>query len=187
MSFIELFLLAVSLSMDAFAVAVCKGLAMKKLNRKGMVIVGAWFGSFQFLMPLLGYVLARQFSSYITRFDHWIAFILLVIIGIQMIRDAFSPSEEVSEDLSVKNMFLMAVATSIDALAVGITFAFLNVSVLPASAMIGLTTFLLSAVGVKVGHTFGTRYKSRAELTGGILLILLGLKILLEHLGILVI
>lgn len=185
MSLLSLFILAVGLSMDAFAVSVCKGLSMKKLSVKKAAIVGLWFGGFQGLMPLIGYLLGSQFEQYITSIDHWIAFILLAFIGISMIREALSKDEEeVNESLDVKTMFLLAVATSIDALAVGITFAFLQVDIVPAVCFIGVTTFVLSAIGVKVGNVFGTKYKSRAEIAGGIILILLGVKILLEHLGI---
>jgi putative Mn2+ efflux pump MntP len=184
MSLLELFLVAVGLSMDAFAVSVCKGLAMRKLSISKAAIIGLWFGGFQAGMPLLGFFLGKQFETYITSIDHWIAFILLSLIGISMIREALSKEEEKADDsLDVKTMFLLAVATSIDALAVGITFAFLQVHIVPAISFIGVTTFLLSAFGVKVGHVFGTKYKSKAELTGGIILIGMGLKILLEHLG----
>ena len=186
MNMYELLVLAVGLSMDAFAVAICKGLAIRTVSLKHAAWVGLWFGGFQMLMPLLGFLLAHSFAQAIASFDHWIAFLLLFLIGAGMIREALSKNEEeVTDDLSVKTMFLMAVATSIDALAVGITFAFLDVQVFFASALIGMTTFLLSAAGVRVGNVFGMRYKSRAELTGGMILILLGLKILLEHLGIL--
>ena len=186
MGLIELFILAVGLSMDAFAVSVCKGLAMPKITVKKTLIVGFWFGGFQALMPALGYFLGVQFRDKITAIDHWIAFILLGIIGANMIKEACSGEcEEENESLDIKTMFLLAVATSIDALAVGITFAFLNVHLLAAVSFIGVTTFTLSAIGVKIGNVFGTRYKSKAELAGGVILILLGLKILLEHLGIL--
>ena len=186
MGLIELFILAVGLSMDAFAVSVCKGLAMPKITVKKTLIVGLWFGGFQALMPTLGYFLGVQFRDKITAIDHWIAFILLGIIGANMIKEACSGEcEEENESLDIKTMFLLAVATSIDALAVGITFAFLNVHLLAAVSFIGVTTFTLSAIGVKIGNVFGTRYKSKAELAGGVILILLGLKILLEHLGIL--
>ncbi len=182
----NLFLIAVGLSMDAFAVSVCKGLAMEKAPLKKAAVAGAWFGSFQALMPLIGYLLGSRFEKYITRIDHWIAFILLALIGINMIKEAFSKEEEkASSTMYFKEMFLLAVATSIDALAVGITFAFLRVDILPAVSLIGITTFLLSIAGVKAGNLFGSRYKSKAELAGGILLILMGTKILLEHLGIL--
>ena len=177
--------------MDAFAVSICKGLAMRRITLGKAAIVGLWFGGFQAGMPFLGYLLGVQFRDRITAIDHWIAFVLLGIIGVNMIREAVSekeeepgcPQEEAS--LAAIDMFLLAVATSIDALAVGVTFAFLDVEILPAVSFIGVTTFLLSAVGVKVGNVFGTRYESRAELAGGVILILLGFKILLEHLGIL--
>lgn len=191
MGIVELFLLAVGLSMDAFAVSVCKGLAMKKITLKNAGIVGLWFGGFQALMPLIGYFLGVQFKDYITAIDHWIAFVLLALIGGNMIREALGREEECppcqsgADSLAVKEMFILAVATSIDALAVGITFAFLNVNIVAAVSFIGVITFLLSAIGVKIGNIFGTKYKSRAELAGGIILILIGLKILLEHLGIL--
>ncbi len=190
MDLLTLFTLAVGLSMDAFAVSVCKGLSMKKITLGKSVIVGLWFGGFQAGMPLLGYLLGIQFRDRITAVDHWIAFVLLCFIGINMLREAVAEEDE--EDccengasLAAKDMFLLAVATSIDALAVGITFAFLDVSILPAVAFIGVVTFLLSGAGVKVGNVFGAKYESRAELAGGIILILLGAKILLEHLGIL--
>lgn len=186
MGLIELFILAVGLSMDAFAVSVCKGLAMPKITVKKTLIVGLWFGGFQALMPTLGYFLGVQFRDKITAIDHWIAFILLGIIGANMIKEACSGEcEEENESLDIKTMFLLAVATSIDALAVGITFAFLNVHLIAAVSFIGVTTFILSAIGVKIGNVFGTRYKSKAELAGGVILILLGFKILLEHLGVL--
>ncbi len=171
--------------MDAFAVSVCKGLAMRKITVKKASIVGLWFGGFQALMPLLGYFLGVQFQDKITAVDHWIAFILLGIIGINMVREAMSGDcENTSDSLDVKTMFVLAVATSIDALAVGITFAFLQVDIIAAVIFIGVTTFILSAAGVKIGNVFGTKYKAKAELAGGIILILLGIKILLEHLGI---
>jgi len=186
MTLFHLFLIAVGLSMDAFAVSVCKGLALEKASLKKAATVGAWFGSFQASMPLVGYLLGSRFERYITQIDHWIAFVLLALIGIHMIGEAFSKEEDkTSGTLCFKEMFLLAVATSIDALAVGITFAFLRVDILPAVGLIGVTTFLLSIVGVKVGNVFGNRYKSGAELTGGILLVLMGTRILLEHLGIL--
>ena len=187
MDIISLLLLAVGLSMDAFAVSVCKGLALKKVSLRHMCIVGAWFGGFQALMPSLGYLLGSRFEQYITAIDHWIAFVLLVLIGANMIREALSKeeAEEANASLAFKTMLLMAVATSIDALAVGITFAFLSVHIIPAALTIGATTFLLSAAGVKVGSVFGLRYKKRAEIAGGVILCLLGVKILLEHLGVL--
>ena len=181
-----LFVLAVGLSMDAFAVAVCKGLALGRIRLFQALLVGLWFGGFQGLMPFLGYLLGNQFREAITAFDHWIAFVLLGLIGANMIREAFSKEEEEGDaSLGPKSMFLLALATSIDALAVGITFAFLQVNIIWAMAFIGIITFFLSALGVKIGSVFGVRYKSKAEFAGGLVLILLGLKILLEHLGIL--
>lgn len=186
MGILELLILAIGLSMDAFAVSVCKGLAMKKLEFKNMAIVGLWFGGFQALMPTIGYFLGVQFKNQITTIDHWIAFVLLGIIGANMIKEACSKDdeEEVKANLDVKTMFMLAIATSIDALAVGITFAFLSVNLVHAVTFIGITTFILSAVGVGIGNIFGTKYKAKAEIAGGIILILLGIKILLEHLGI---
>ena len=185
MSLTELLLIAVGLSMDAFAVAICKGLALTKLRVRDAALVGLFFGGFQGGMPLLGYFLGYQFKDVIARFDHWIAFILLVIIGGNMLKDAFDQEEESCDaSLSFKNLAVLAVATSIDALAVGVTFAFWDVQIIPAVSFIGIITFLLSMVGVKIGNLFGCRYKSKAEMAGGIILILMGTKILLEHLGI---
>ena len=190
MGFIELFILAVGLSMDAFAVSICKGLAMKKANVKGMAICGIWFGGFQALMPLIGFFLGTLFATAIEAFDHWVAFGLLVIIGINMLKEAFETEDCCCEcnsndaDLSVKTMFVMAVATSIDALAVGISLAMAGqVNIWIAIVLIGITTFVLSGVGVKVGSIFGGKYEKKAQLAGGIILICLGIKILLEHLG----
>lgn len=184
--FLTLFVLAIGLSMDAFAVSVCKGLAMKKMSWKAAATVGLWFGGFQALMPAIGYFLGVRFADKIEAVDHWVAFALLVVIGGNMVREAFSKEEEkTSADLDVKTMFVMAVATSIDALAVGITFAFLHQNMPVAVTLIGVTTFVLSVVGVKVGNLFGVKYKAKAEFVGGVILILLGVKILLEHLGIL--
>lgn len=186
MSLLTLFITAVGLSMDAFAVSICKGLAMKKLDFKKSLIIGLWFGGFQALMPTIGYLLGSQFEQYVTAIDHWIAFVLLALIGANMIKEALSKEEdEANDSIDIKTMFLLAVATSIDALAVGVTYAFLQVDIIPAVSFIGVTTFVLSIVGVKVGNFFGTKYKSRAELAGGIILILMGTKILLEHLGLL--
>lgn len=189
MSILELLLIAVGLSMDAFAVSVCKGLATRQLRWRHYLIIGAWFGGFQALMPSIGYLLGSTFESYITAVDHWVAFFLLCLIGGSMVKEALSKDGEAGADNSsfaFRNMLLLAVATSIDALAVGVTFALLpGVSIVAAVSFIGATTFLLSAAGLKAGNVFGLRYKSRAELTGGILLILMGGKILLEHLGIL--
>lgn len=187
MSILELFLIAVGLSMDAFAVSVCKGLATQQLRWQHYLIIGAWFGGFQALMPSIGYLLGSTFESYITAVDHWVAFFLLCLIGGSMVKEALSKDGEAEADngsFAFRNMLLLAVATSIDALAVGITFALLpGVNIAAAVSFIGATTFLLSAAGLKAGNVFGLRYKSRAELTGGIILILLGAKILLEHLG----
>ena len=184
MSFVELFLIAVGLSMDAFAVSVCKGLSVNKLEKKHALLAGAYFGGFQCLMPIIGYLLGARFESLITSIDHWIAFGLLLIIGGNMIKESFGEAEKLNDDFGVKTMILLAVATSIDALAVGITFAFLQVHIVPAAVMIGVITFALSAVGIYVGNRFGARYKAKAELAGGIILILIGTKILFEHLGI---
>lgn len=186
MSIWELLLLAVGLSMDAFAVSVCKGLATPHASWKEGAICGAWFGGFQGLMPTLGFFLGSLFAQTIERFDHWVAFILLALIGANMLWEAFSKGEEeesACSDYSFKTMLLMAIATSIDALAVGVTFAFLDVNLLFAVLFIGVTTFALSAAGVRIGNVFGVRYKARAELAGGIILILLGCKILAEHMG----
>ena len=189
MRFSELFLLALGLSMDAYAVAVCKGLAVDRLTWRQMLAAGMWFGGFQALMPLLGYFLGAAFEEKIAAVDHWVAFFLLCLIGGSMVKEALSKDGEAGADNSsfaFRNMLLLAVATSIDALAVGVTFALLpGVSIVAAVSFIGATTFLLSAAGLKAGNVFGLRYKSRAELTGGIILILMGGKILLEHLGIL--
>ncbi|MGM9549756.1 MAG: manganese efflux pump MntP family protein [Faecousia sp.] len=188
----ELFLLAVGLSMDAFAVSVCKGLAMKKATLKAEVTCGIWFGGFQALMPVIGFFLGALFSGAIEAFDHWVAFGLLAIIGINMLKEALEKKDEQctcqgkNADMSVKTMFLMAVATSIDALAVGISLAMVgSVNICLAAAFIGMCTFFLSALGVKIGNVFGSRYEKKAEAAGGIILILLGVKILLEHLGVL--
>ena len=184
MSIVELFILAVGLSMDAFAVSICKGLSLGKIKPKHMCIAGAWFGGFQALMPAIGYVLGAQFQEAIASIDHWIAFVLLALIGGNMIHEALDNDEEEADaSLNVKTMFLLAVATSIDALAIGITFAFLKVNIIPAVCFIGIVTFIISFAGVKIGNVFGARYKNKAEIVGGIILILLGLKILLEHLG----
>lgn len=186
MGFIDIFLIAVALSMDAFAVSICKGLSVKKLSAKHVLTVGVYFGGFQALMPAIGFLLGFKFESFITSIDHWIAFVLLAVIGGNMIREALSKEEEeTNDDFSFKAMLPLAVATSIDALAVGISFAFLGVDIVTAALLIGVTTFVLSGVGIVVGNVFGAKYKSRAELAGGVVLILIGLKILLEHLGVL--
>lgn len=186
MDLLTLLTLAVGLAMDAFAVSICKGLAMREKVLKKGIIVGLWFGGFQALMPTIGFFLGTQFKDQITSIDHWIAFVLLGLIGINMVKEALSNDEEQADDsIAVKEMFMLAVATSIDALAVGITFAFLNAHIVSAASMIGVCTFLISFAGVKIGNIFGTKYKSKAELAGGIILILLGFKILFEHLHIL--
>ena len=187
MGFAELLLLGVGLSMDAFAVSVCKGLAMKKATLKAELTCGVWFGGFQALMPLIGFYLGTLFAEAIQAFDHWVAFGLLALIGGNMLKEAFGAEEECPcADLSVRTMFLMAVATSIDALAVGISLAMVgDVNIWAAVSLIGVTTFALSAAGVAVGNVFGSRYEKKAEMAGGIILILLGVKILLEHLGVL--
>lgn len=190
MGILELFILAVGLSMDAFAVAICKGLATYSLKKRHMVITGLWFGGFQALMPLIGFFLGSLFAEAIEAIDHWIAFVLLAFIGINMLREAFGKCEECEEsggaDLSFKTMLIMAVATSIDALMVGVSFAMAgDVNIYLAVVLIGIVTFLLSCAGVKIGNVFGNRFEKKAEAAGGIILILLGLKILLEHLGVL--
>lgn len=183
MDLLSLFLIAVGLSMDAFAVSVCKGLATPKYKLKYSMICGAWFGGFQALMPALGYLLGVNFRKYITAIDHWIAFVLLALIGFNMIREALKNDDEGADpSFSAKSMALLAVATSIDALAVGITFAFLDVNIVAAVLFIGVCTFAISAAGVKIGSVFGTKFKSKAEIAGGAILIILGIKILIEHL-----
>ncbi len=186
MSFLDIFLIGVALSMDAFAVSVCKGLSVKKAGVKHVLTVGVYFGGFQALMPMLGFLLGYKFERFITNIDHWIAFVLLAIIGGNMIREALGKDEDDKEndDFSFRAMLPLAVATSIDALAVGISFAFLGVDIVTAALLIGATTFVLSGTGIFVGNIFGSKYKSKAELAGGIVLILIGAKILLEHLGI---
>lgn len=185
MGLFMLFMTAVGLSMDAFAVAICKGLSVKKVTLKHGIIVGLYFGGFQAGMPLIGYFLGSSFAKYIENFDHWIAFALLGIIGFNMIRESREEEEELNSSFGFKAMFPMAVATSIDALAVGVSFAIMKVQIVWAVFFIGVITFTLSAIGVKLGNRFGAKYKSKAELFGGIVLILLGTKILLEHLGVL--
>lgn len=180
----ELFFIAVGLSMDAFAVSVCKGLSVSRVRMRHRLSVGLYFGGFQALMPLIGYLLGSQFQQMITSVDHWIAFVLLVVIGINMIREARGDAEEVDASFGVKSMLPLAIATSIDALAVGVTLAFLQVNILASVSLIGATTFVLSIIGLTVGNLFGAKYKSRAEILGGIVLIVMGIKILAEHLGI---
>lgn len=187
MGILSLFMVAVGLSMDAFAVSICKGLATREVRFRHMVTAGVWFGGFQALMPLIGYLLGSTFASAIKKYDHWVAFVLLCLIGVNMIREALSKKEEedVSDSFGVKTMLLMAVATSIDALAVGVSFAFLEVHIMLAVAFIGVTTFLFSFAGVKIGNVFGSKYEKKAEFAGGVILILIGTRILLEHLGVL--
>lgn len=189
MGLFELFLIAVGLSMDAFAVSICKGLNMRRMNYCHAGIIALFFGVSQALMPTIGWILGKQFESYITSIDHWIAFILLGFIGINMLRETLGEDEDLTEmpqeHLDLKELFMLAIATSIDALAVGITFAFLQVKIAPAVCLIGITTFIISFAGVGIGHQFGRRYEKKAEIAGGIILIFIGLKILLEHLGIL--
>lgn len=190
MGFIELILLAVALAMDAFAVSMCKGLSMKKINYRYAAVIALYFGVFQAVMPVIGYFLGVKFEKYITSVDHWIAFALLVFIGGKMVYEAVLSKEENEEEacegrINHKELLILAVATSIDALAVGITFAFLRVEVAPAVLLIGAVTFIISFVGVLIGNRFGEKYKKGAEVFGGVVLILLGVKILLEHLGIL--
>lgn len=185
MSIFELIIVAIGLSMDAFAVAVCKGLSVGKLRVRHALICGAWFGVFQAIMPALGYLLGTQFEKYITSVDHWIAFLLLFLIGGNMIREGLlKDEEEIDSSFSAKAMLPLAVATSIDALAMGVTFAAVQAPIVPAVSLTGCVTFALSAVGVKIGNVFGMKYKAPAEIVGGAVLILLGVKILLEHLGV---
>lgn len=184
MNFVELLIIAVGVSMDAFAIAICKGLSVKKLEAKHLLIAGLWFGGAQALMPLLGYFLGGSFSSFIESIDHWFSFALLVLIGANMIKESREESEKLDDSFSAKVMFPLAIADSIDALAVGVTFAFQEVNIFPAVSLIGVTTFLFSAIGVKIGNQFGCRYKSKAEFAGGLILILMGLLILLEDLGV---
>lgn len=191
MTFIQLLLIATGLSMDAFAVSICKGLNMKKINYTHAVITALFFGVFQAVMPLIGYLLGSQFATYIKSFDHWIAFILLAFIGGKMVLEAIKDKNECEscqtseEKLDIKELFILAIATSIDALAVGITFAFLKVNIISSVLLIGICTFLISFIGVIIGNMFGSKYKQRAEIAGGVILILIGLQIVLEHLGIL--
>lgn len=180
----ELLVIAVGVAMDAFAVAVCKGLSMKTMCWKNAFLTGLYFGSFQMLMPLAGFFLGTGFREKITDVDHWIAFVLLGAIGVNMIKESFSKEEEMDCSFGIRTMLLLAVATSIDALAVGITFAFLKVRIFSAVFLIGTITFILSIIGVRVGNVFGNKYKARAELAGGIILIFMGIKILLDHLGV---
>lgn len=183
MGLLDLFITAVALSMDAFAVSVSKGLSVRRVRLKHGLITGAYFGGFQALMPLLGFFLASSFAEYIRRFDHWIAFGLLALIGANMLREALSgEDEEMNDSFSFKTMLPLAVATSIDALATGVSFAVTDTNIWLAIALVGATTFALSAAGVKIGNVFGAKYRSGAELAGGLILILMGAKILIEHL-----
>lgn len=185
MSILELLIIAVGLSMDAFAISICKGLSVKKIQTKHMVITGLWFGGAQAIMPLIGFLLCNGFHSLIVNIDHWIAFILLSVIGISMIKESREESKELDDSFAAKVMLPLAIADSIDALAAGVTFAFLEVHIIPTVILIGITTFIFSAIGIKIGNKFGEKYCSKAELAGGIILIAMGVKILLEHLGIL--
>ena len=178
----ELLVIAIGLSMDAFAVSICKGLSMRKMNWKNAILAGIYFGGFQSLMPLLGYFLGSRFKDYIVSVDHWIAFILLAIIGISMIKESRESDEDINDSFDFKTMLVLAIATSIDALAIGVTFAFLSVNIVPAVSFIGVITFTLSVIGIKIGNVFGSKFKSKAELAGGFILIIMGIKILIEHL-----
>lgn len=182
MSLWELFIIAVGLSMDAFAVSVCKGLSVQKIKPKHYLIVAAYFGGFQALMPLLGYLLGVRFEAMVANVDHWIAFVLLGLIGANMVRESRAGEEKLDDSFTVSTMLILAVATSIDALAIGVTFAFLGVNIVEAIILIGITTGIISGVGLKIGNVFGSRYKSKAEMAGGIVLILMGIKILVQHL-----
>ena len=190
MGLVELLLIAVGLSMDAFAVSICKGLGMKEVNPKVAVVLALFFGGFQALMPLIGWALGSQFLGIIGPIDHWVAFVLLAVIGGKMLWEAFREGAgegdgKPADRIDLGEFFILAIATSIDALAVGISFAALSVDIVPSVALIGVTTFVISCAGVKAGSVFGSRYKSKAEFTGGAILILIGVKILLEHLGVL--
>ena len=189
MGLAELFIIAIGLSMDAFAVSICKGLSLGKIKFKHMCIAGLWFGGFQALMPAIGYFLGSLFADMVTRYAHWVAFILLAIIGGNMIKESFEKDEECDcygeAAMDAKTMFIMAIATSIDAMAVGVSFAFLKVEIIPAVTFIGVVTFICSGLGVKIGSIFGNKYKSKAGLAGGAVLIIMGIKTLLEGLGLL--
>ena len=185
MGALEILLISIGLAMDAFAVSICKGLSMKTMNWKKAIVVGAYFGTFQALMPVIGYFLGVGFESLVTKIDHWIAFVLLVLIGISMLKEAFSKNSEQHDDsIGFRTMVILAIATSIDALAVGITFAFLQVNMILADIMIGIVTFIICVLGVKIGNKFGDKYERKAEVVGGLILIFMGIKILLEHLAI---
>lgn len=184
MSLLELIILSVALAMDAFAVSICKGLSKKKIEINHMLLAGIWFGGFQALMPVLGYFCGSKFADKVDKFDHWIAFLILALIGASMIKESRDDEEEANSNMDVKTMFFLAVATSIDALTVGITFAFLDVNIVVAVIMIGVITFILSGAGVKIGSIFGDKYKSKAEIAGGVVLIIIGVKTLLTGLSI---
>lgn len=188
MSFIEILLIGIGLSMDAFAVALCKGLSMKKFNVKAGLLIALFFGFFQAFMPFIGWLVCKNFEKYITKFDHWVAFVLLAFIGVKMIIDSIKEMkhpEESEEEFKLKigELFILAIATSIDALAVGISFAFLSIKIWSSISIIGVTTFILSFIGIVIGNKFGAKFKTKAEIAGGIILVLIGLKILFEHLG----
>lgn len=185
MGFFELLLIAVGLSMDALAISICKGLSVEKIQKKHMIITGLWFGGSQAIMPLVGYVLGTSFQVFVENIDHWIGFILLMVIGIQMIKESREEVKKLDASFAAKVMFPLAIADSIDALTAGVTFAFMEIYIVPAVLLIGVTTFVLSAFGVKIGSKFGERYKSKAEVLGGIILIIMGVFILLQDLGIL--
>lgn len=185
MTLFDLILIAVSLSMDAFAVSICKGLSVRKVSLAHALTCGIWFGGFQFLMPVLGFFLGGRFAAMLTKFGPWIAFVLLALIGVNMVKESFGGDEQLDDDYSVKAMLPLAVATSIDAFAVGVSFAAMQVAIIPSATLIGITTCVLSAVGVKVGAMFGDKYRGPAERIGGIVLILIGVKTLLTGLGIL--
>ena len=185
MGILEIVLVAIGLAMDAFAVSICKGLSMKKMNWKSAIIIGLYFGIFQAIMPVIGYFLGITFSGLVENVDHWIAFILLAIIGVNMIKESFDDeNEKRNEKVDFKTMIILALATSIDALAVGVTFAFFKTNIVLAVFIIGIITFILSLIGVKIGNRFGDKFQNKAELIGGIILIIIGIKILLEHLGV---
>ena len=185
MGILELILIAIGLGMDAFAVSICKGISMQKMNWKKAIIIGLYFGIFQALMPVIGFTLGKALENLVTSIDHWIAFGLLLIIGIKMIIDAFKEDNvSVNDSVNWKVMIILAIATSIDALAVGITFAFLQVNLLLAVSIIGIITFILCVIGTKIGNNFGNKFENKAEILGGIVLIFIGVKILLEHLNI---
>ena len=182
MGFIEILVIGIGLAMDAFAVSICKGLSMKKLSLKKMVIIAGYFGFFQAIMPVIGFLGGKGFEEFVVSIDHWIAFALLLIIGINMIRDVFEEEEEANDDIGVKTMAILAIATSIDALAVGVTFAFLHINIWTSAIVIGVVTFIMSVIGVIIGNKFGNKFEKHAKFFGGTILILIGIKILIEHL-----